>query len=185
MPDKNLMYNVDADRRKELIKKLTTELNTLRAKAGIPQEELAKIIGVSRQTYGAIERRDKTMSWATYLALIFYFEHNNKTSQILRLTGVFPDEFILNINNGEPFINYAQSDKIDPAMNEMIENLDEQGLHSLKTMLMVEYARCKRLPGDYGVKAFDGKGFNDNVTQGDVNADQALKRIREKRKERG
>ncbi|MCC8097724.1 MAG: helix-turn-helix domain-containing protein [Eubacterium sp.] len=183
MPDKNTMYSMDANRRKELINKLTVELITLRAKAGIPQEELAKIIGVSRQTYGAIERKDKVMSWATYLALIFYFEHNNQTAPMLRQTGVFPDEFILSINNGEPFVNYAQSDKIDPAMNEMIENLDERGLHSLKTMLMVEYARCKRLPGDYVVRAFDGKGFDESITQRDINAEQALKRIREKRKE--
>ncbi len=181
MSEKNMLFEIDDSKKRELIDKLTDELIVLRIKAGIAQEDLAKIIGISRQTYGSIERKDKVMSWGTYLALIFFFEHNNQTAQMLRQTGVFPDELVVSINNGEAFTNYIQSEKVDEDMKEMIENLDEQGIHSLKTFLMVEYARCKRLPGDYVIKAFNGKSFNSKTTERDVNAQRALKRIREKR----
>ena len=43
---------------------------------------------------------------------------------------------------------------------EGIENiLDEQALHSMRTLIMVEYARRCRLPEDAVVKSFDGKAF--------------------------
>ena len=41
----------------KFISALTPELVLLRTKAEISQEELASLIGVSRQTYGAIERK--------------------------------------------------------------------------------------------------------------------------------
>lgn len=41
----------------KLIKVLTEELPVLRAKIGISQGELSNIIGVSRQTYSAIETK--------------------------------------------------------------------------------------------------------------------------------
>lgn len=182
MAEKNFSFSIDESRKKELIDKLTDELVVLRAKAGIAQEDLARIIGVTRQTYGNIERKGKPMSWGTYLSLIFFFEHNNQTALMLRQSGIFPDDIIVGFNNGKPFVSYYQSEKIDPTMSEMIENLDEQGIHSLKTFLMVEYARCKKLPGDYVVKAFNGKSFNSKISEGDVNTQKALKRIREKRK---
>ena len=41
----------------ELIEELTNELAVLRSKAAVSQEELSKIIGISRQSYGDIERK--------------------------------------------------------------------------------------------------------------------------------
>ena len=55
-----------------LISMLIPELAVLRTKTKISQDDLANIIGVSRQTYGAIERGVRKMSWNTYVSLIFY-----------------------------------------------------------------------------------------------------------------
>ena len=86
--------------REELIKVLTEELPVLRAKIGISQSELSNIIGVSRQTYSAIETKKRDMSWNVFLSLILFFEHNEKTREMLVGIGAFPESLLqmLNIN---------------------------------------------------------------------------------------
>ena len=56
------------DEKKKYIKLLTSDLMLLRTKANVSQDELATIIGTSRQNYGAIERCSREMTWNTYLA---------------------------------------------------------------------------------------------------------------------
>ena len=53
----------------KFIATLTPNLTILRTSAEISQEELANLIGVSRQTYSAIERKVRKMAWSTYLSL--------------------------------------------------------------------------------------------------------------------
>ena len=48
-----------ANNRKQLIARLTYDLPVLRARLGVSQEELAEKIGMSRQTYNAIETGKK------------------------------------------------------------------------------------------------------------------------------
>ena len=55
---------------------LTSELAPLRAKVGISQGDLAALIGVSRQTYSAIECGKRKMSWNTYLSLFLFYDYN-------------------------------------------------------------------------------------------------------------
>lgn len=56
---------------------LQENLSALRAKASISQEELSNIIGISRQTYSAIESGKRVMSWNVYLSLVFFFMKSN------------------------------------------------------------------------------------------------------------
>lgn len=49
------MYDDKAKIRDELIMTLTAELPVMRARLGMSQEVMASAIGVSRQTYSAIE----------------------------------------------------------------------------------------------------------------------------------
>lgn len=65
-------WNLAEAEKKELISALSQELILLRMKAEISQSELANLIGVSRQTYGAIERGVRLMTWNTYLSLILF-----------------------------------------------------------------------------------------------------------------
>lgn len=59
------------DEKNDFIETLTSNLNVLRTKAKITQEEIANLIGVSRQTYSSTERKVRKMSWSTYLSLVF------------------------------------------------------------------------------------------------------------------
>lgn len=63
-------------RKEELITILSKELVVLRAKSGVSQDELSKGIGISRQTYQAIESGKRRMTWRTYLAVLLFFDYN-------------------------------------------------------------------------------------------------------------
>lgn len=68
---------------------LRNELPVLRAKIGISQETLAERIGISRQTYSAIETGKREMTWTTALALVAFFQNNEKTRPMIdRIEGL-------------------------------------------------------------------------------------------------
>lgn len=69
--------------KENLIEVLRSELPVLRAKARVSQEEIAKIIGISRQTYSSIERGNRVMSTTTFWALIAYFQNNRSTKDMV------------------------------------------------------------------------------------------------------
>lgn len=85
---------LNASYKEKYISVLTEYLSSLRAKVGVTQEELSKIIGVSRQTYYAIENRCREMSWSMYMTLIMFFDTNEKTHDMLRNIGAYPDELM-------------------------------------------------------------------------------------------
>lgn len=88
---KDLLELAD-DKKAILIEKLSEELVALRAKAGLSQEELSNILGISRQSYGAFELKKKEMTWRTCFSLIMYFEFNPRTHDMLHALDLFPDE---------------------------------------------------------------------------------------------
>ena len=86
--------------KESLIDILTEELPALRAKLGLSQDELSNIIGISRQTYNAIETKKRKMSWNTFLSLILLYGYNDKTTVFLENVGAFPASLksVLNID---------------------------------------------------------------------------------------
>lgn len=98
MNTNNLSQNLD---KFELINRLTKYLPALRAKIGVSQEEVSKIIGISRQTYSSIETGKREMSWNTFLSLILFFGCNEGTSEMLNGIGVLTPELndLLSTNN--------------------------------------------------------------------------------------
>ena len=68
----------------QLIKILKNDLPVLRARTGLSQEAIADRIGISRQTYSSIENSKREMTWTTFLALLAFFQNNEKTSQMLK-----------------------------------------------------------------------------------------------------
>ena len=167
----------DAEKNR-FIAALTPELTLLRTRAGISQEDLAMLIGVSRQTYGAIERKTRKMSWGTYLSLIMFYDYNEKTHQLLRDLGVFPQDVVTRFNNGKEVGGVDLTSVLGDGAAEILQNLDEAALRSIRTMIMVEYARCNQLPGEAVVKAFDGVTFFP-AKVGSVQAAQAIRAIKE------
>ena len=71
------------DVRNKLIELLRNDLLVLREKARVSQEDIANKIGISRQTYSSIETGKREMSWTTFLALIAYFQNNDRTKQMI------------------------------------------------------------------------------------------------------
>ena len=77
--------NVNKQKKADLIQMLTNTLPVLRAAIGISQEDLASYIGVSRQTYSALEQGKRQMSWNTFLSLFLFFISNAETNEMLKL----------------------------------------------------------------------------------------------------
>ncbi len=151
------------DKEKErFITTLTPHLAILRTKAEISQEEIANLIGVSRQTYSSIERKIRKMSWSTYLSLVLFYDHNQKTHQLMRQLSLFPTELVIRFNEG----------------TDIVEHLDKQAQQKIRQVIMQEYARCTKSQGDAVIKSFDGtyRIFND-VTTRDIQALNAIKAI--------
>lgn len=67
----------------EMTELLRNELPVLRAKARVSQSDLAKKIGISRQTYSSLETGKREMPWTTFLALIAYFQNNETTNKMI------------------------------------------------------------------------------------------------------
>lgn len=78
---------------------LQDNLISLRAKAGINQEQLSSIIGISRQTYQAIETNKKAMSWTIYLALLLFFYMLESTHPMIEELRIFPIELFMRFND--------------------------------------------------------------------------------------
>lgn len=86
---------VSPDYKDSYIEVLSENLLPLRTKADITQEELASMIGVSRQTYYAIETGRREMSWSTYLSLILFFDTNVATHSMLRSINAYPTDLLI------------------------------------------------------------------------------------------
>lgn len=92
-------WELSQSQKDEHIEKLTSKLAALRAHADISQEELANIIGTSRQTYYAIEGKKRAMSWNTYLSLVFFYDAVEKTSQMIRELDAYPMQMVEQFND--------------------------------------------------------------------------------------
>jgi len=66
--------------KERLLEIMTDNLPALRAKIGLSQDEVSNIIGISRQTYCAIETHKRKMAWNTFMSLLFVFlQRKNKS----------------------------------------------------------------------------------------------------------
>ena len=75
-----------------LMKSFVDELPVLRARLGVSQAEIAEIVGISRQSFNAIETGKKKMNWTVFIALVSVFQGNNKTKQMLDSINGFSDD---------------------------------------------------------------------------------------------
>ena len=75
------------------INAMAENLQMLRAKINLTQEELCYLAGVSRQTIVNVER-NKKLTWNTYLSLVFVFQNNKETSDLMSFLGIYPTELL-------------------------------------------------------------------------------------------
>lgn len=86
---------MDEEIKNELIKKMVNNLPLLRKALNLSQEQLAIHIGVSRYTLISIEKKQRKMTWNTFLSLLLIFTKNSETDKLLTHYEIYDDE----INN--------------------------------------------------------------------------------------
>ncbi len=138
-------WSIPNERKREYINKLLPQLASLRAKAGLSQDELSGLVGISRQTYCLTESGARDMSWNTYLSIIMFFDYNMKTHDLIRRTGVFPEDLFYHFNPGEEKSSKERSFDSIPELNAMFDSLDRDGKNTVRMALTAEYVRCENL----------------------------------------
>jgi hypothetical protein len=83
------------DHKNHLMETLAYELPVLCARLGISQAELAKRVGISRQTYNNIETGKKRINWLTFNALMAVFKSNEGTKSMLEKLDGFESEVLI------------------------------------------------------------------------------------------
>lgn len=53
---------------------------------------ISDILGISRQTYSAIETKKRKMTWNMFISLLMFSTQNKKTAPVIEMIGAFPDE---------------------------------------------------------------------------------------------
>lgn len=66
-----------------LINTFKDELPVLRAKVRVSQETLAQRLGISRQLYNSVEAGKREMTLPLFLALVAFFQNNQKTEKMV------------------------------------------------------------------------------------------------------
>ena len=176
--EKGNRFIIDTAEQKLYIDALADNLTSLRDLAGISQQELADICGISRQTLSAIELRKRDMSWTHYMCMMFFFISNTNTREEIQKCGAFPEEMLIRMNGG--IIPDKNLDFHNEQMNRLLQGLDERAMHTIKTMLLVEYARCNNMTGDAVVKSFDGIDFigRIEISDEDIDTDKAFRKVK-------
>ena len=112
------------NRRRFLIKTLAKELPVLRACLDIKQDDLAKVIGVSRQTYSNIETGKREMSWTVFGALTGFFLRHERTSQVLGQIPGFMDQFNRMFYVSVPSVTQQETERRRKQMHSTIHLFD-------------------------------------------------------------
>lgn len=73
------LNNMDEDKKKVIIEDFVDELPKMRKRLGISQTELGEKVGLSRQTISLVERKQLTLTWNNYLALMMFFSLNSSS----------------------------------------------------------------------------------------------------------
>ena len=69
--------------RKWLMEEMGRDLAPLRMLIGLTSDEMSVMLGVSGNTYKSLESGKKEISWDQYLALLFFFHYNDRTSGVI------------------------------------------------------------------------------------------------------
>ena len=75
-------------KKNDYINVLNEHLSMLRAQSGMNQSELAKIAGIARTTYSAVESKKRKMTVQVFTNLARYFLENEKTVSVMELLGL-------------------------------------------------------------------------------------------------
>lgn len=80
---------MDKEERNILMNTMAENLSLLRSKLNLSQEELAGLLGVTRQTISSFESGQRKMTWSVFLALILIFFRNEPTKKLLVALNIY------------------------------------------------------------------------------------------------
>ena len=79
--------------------RMAENLVILRKKLNMTQADLAKRVGISRQTLMYIENRKRPMTWNIFMSLFGLFRENGDTNSLLVFYAISTDELSRYITN--------------------------------------------------------------------------------------
>lgn len=74
------------------ITRMSENLTLMRTSINLTQEDLAEMIGLSRFTLIAIEKKQRTMTWNTFLSLLLVFRANEKSRMLMIALEIYTDK---------------------------------------------------------------------------------------------
>lgn len=94
---------MDNDAKALVMKNMVENLPILRSKLNISQEQLANLLGVTRQTISSFESGQRKMTWSVFLALVLIFFRNEPTKHLLVALDIYTPALnnYLNISNND------------------------------------------------------------------------------------
>lgn len=90
---------LDESQKNLYMARMAENLVILRKKLNLTQADLAKRIGIGRQTLMDIENRKRHMTWNVFMALYGLFRENEDTSSLLVFYSISTDELSKFITN--------------------------------------------------------------------------------------
>lgn len=93
------------DEKNALMKAMADNLPILRSKLNLSQEELAVLLGVTRQTISSFESNQRKMTWSVFLALILIFFRNEPTKKLLVALNIYTPELNKFLNISKTKVN--------------------------------------------------------------------------------
>lgn len=90
---------LDDSQKNLYMSKMTDNLVILRKKLDLTQADLARRVGISRQTLMNIENRKRPMTWNVFMSLFGLFRENEETNSLLVFYAISTEELSKFITN--------------------------------------------------------------------------------------
>lgn len=91
-------FVLDENKKNYYIDILTEQLLIIRTKLGWTQDEISNYLGISRQTYSSIERKQRKMSWNVCISLFLLFDKVESTRVLMQNLQIYPYEIFVQIS---------------------------------------------------------------------------------------
>ncbi len=105
--DTELLYEEDASEgrteplnKRWLLEEMARDLAPLRMLLGFSTDEMGNLLGVSESVYKSLESGKRQVSWDQYMALLFVFYYNDRTTAVIDSLGLYPEPLKLKLRSG-------------------------------------------------------------------------------------